>query len=162
MKKPKILRRRFIPNETVDISGDELLYRDDELLITRWKAIRPRPDISGGISYAFLKEGYKISRFYDNSGKFMYWYCDIIDVDYKSESDTYTLIDLLLDVKVSASGIVRVLDADELAEAMEKDFITKEQACRALVNLNKILKMAHKGNFPPDVCKKEEYWRVNK
>ncbi|MCX8131322.1 MAG: DUF402 domain-containing protein [Clostridia bacterium] len=158
LQKPTIFRRRYIPNETIDITGDELLYRDEEVLITKWKAIRPRPDISGGISYTFLKEGYKISRFYDNSGKFIYWYCDIIDVDYKSDSDTYTLIDLLLDVKLLKDGTLMVLDADELAEALEKAFVTKEQACRAMRIMNKILKMIYKKNFPPEICKKEEYW----
>ena len=36
MKKPTLLRRRYIPYELVDISDDELLYRSDELLVTRW------------------------------------------------------------------------------------------------------------------------------
>jgi hypothetical protein len=62
MKKPVILRKRFIPFETVDISGDELLKRDEDVIITRWDVIRPRSDIAKGVSFAFLKEGYKISR----------------------------------------------------------------------------------------------------
>ena len=82
MKKPIIHRKRYIPDEVVDITGDELVYRDEDLLITRWKPIRERSDISGGISYTFLKEGYKISKFIGPSGEFIYWYCDIINVVY--------------------------------------------------------------------------------
>lgn len=158
MKKPTILRRRYIPYETVDITRDELIYRDENLLITRWDAIKPRQDFSGGISYAFLNEGFKAGRFYDNEGRFLYWYCDIIDVQYDEENDIYTLIDLLVDIKLMPDGAVRVLDADELAQALEQKLITTEQACNALKSLDKVLKMIYDGKFPPDICKEEQYW----
>ncbi len=160
MKKPIILRTRYIPFETVDISSDELLYRDEEILITRWNAIKPRTDISGGISYTFLKEGIKISRFYDANKEFAYWYCDIIDVEYDRTSDKYTLIDLLLDVKLMPDGTMKVLDADELAIALEQDLITQEQACRSLKKMDKILQMVYSNNFPPQLCLNEKYWEV--
>lgn len=160
MKKPSIFRTRFIPFETVDISSDELLFRDDEILITRWKAIKPRADISGGISYTFLKEGIKISRFYDAEKKFAYWYCDIIDVQYDRDNDRYTLIDLLLDVKLMPDGTMKVLDADELAAALEEGLITQEQACRSLKKMDGILKKVYNGSFPPVVCLEEKYWEV--
>lgn len=152
MNKTSILRKRFIPDEIIDISGDEILYRDEELLITRWKAIKPRHDISSGVSHAFLKEGFKISRFYDSNGDFLYWYCDIIDVDYNKETDTYMLVDLLVDLKQLPDGTLRVLDMDELAEALETGLISQEQACRALRKLDRLLQMVYRGEFPPQVC----------
>jgi predicted RNA-binding protein associated with RNAse of E/G family len=157
MKKPSVFRKRFIPSETVDISGDELVFRDDDLVITKWKVIRPRVDIDRGISFAFLKEGYKISKFYDPQGKFVYWYCDIIDVEYDEKSDTYTLIDLLVDVKIMPDGSVRVLDIDEIADALEGNIITKELAIEAMRKLDRLLKIIYEGNFPPEVCRREEY-----
>lgn len=160
MKKPSILRKRFIPFETVDISGDELVFRDENLIITKWKVIRPRADIDRGISFTFLKEGYKISRFYDPQGNFVYWYCDIIDVEYAAESDTYTLIDLLVDIKILPDGSVRVLDIDEIADALEGNIITQELAIRAMRKLDGLLKIIYEGNFPPEVCGKEEYKSV--
>lgn len=160
MNKPSIFRTRYIPFETVDISSDELLFRDEELLITRWKAIKPRKDISGGISYTFLKEGIKISRFYDADKRFAYWYCDIIDVEYNIETDRFTLIDLLLDVKLMPDGTMKVLDADELAEALEKGLITQEQACSSLKKMDNILQQIYKGVFPPAICMEEKYWEV--
>lgn len=158
MKKPTILRKRYIPYETVDISGDELLHRDDKLLITKWDAIKPRDDFSGGISYTFLDEGFKIGRFYSAEGKFLYWYCDIIDVEYDEENDKYILVDLLVDIKLMPDGIVRVLDADELAQALEYGLVTGGQVCNALKKLDKVLKMIYSGKFPPDICKRKEYW----
>lgn len=160
MKKPIMLRTRYIPFETVDISSDDLLYRDENILITRWQAIKPRMDISGGISYTFLKKGIKISRFYDSERKFAYWYCDIIDVNYDSTEDRYTLIDLLLDVKLMPDGTIKVLDADELAEALEQGLITQDQACRSLKKMDNILQMIYNNNFPPAICLEESYWGV--
>ncbi len=160
MKKPTILRTRFIPFETVDISSDEVLFRDKNLLITRWSAIRPRNDISGGISYTFLSKGIKISRFYDGDKKFAYWYCDIIDVKYDETLDQYTLIDLLLDVKLMPDGTMQVLDADELAAALEQGLITQAQACSSLVKMDTILKSVYDGSFPPAICTDEQYWGV--
>lgn len=157
MSKPTILRQRFIPFETIDISGDEVLFRDEELLVTRWKAIRPRNDISGGISWAFLKEGLKISRFYNNLNQFAYWYCDIIDAEYDCALDKYTLVDLLADVKIYPDGKMEILDLDELAEAMEENLVTKERACSSLKKLDKLLQMVYSGNFPPEACKEYDY-----
>ena len=158
MKKPTILRKRFIPYETVDISGDELLYRDNSLLITRWDSIRPRDDFNSGVSYTFLDEGYKVGRFYSAQGTFLYWYCDIIDVEYDKNNDKYLLTDLLVDIKLMPDGALRVLDTDELAQALEQGLITVEQVCSALKKLNKVLKLIYDGQFPPDICQKEEYW----
>ena len=138
MKIPVVLRQRLIPFETVDISGDELIYRNDEIMVTRWKAIKPRIDISGGISFTFLKKGIKVGRFYDKNRNFLYWYCDIIKIEHILDSDTYILKDLLLDVKVMPNGNIEVLDADELAEALEKELISSDEACQALRTLNSL------------------------
>lgn len=152
MKKPVIFRRRYIPYEVVDISSDELLFRSDELIITKWVPIKPRPDIFGGISFAFLDRGYKLGQFYDKDGRFVYWYCDIIEVEYDCKSDTYTLNDLLLDIKVFPDGRVILLDADELAQAMKDGLVSKEQACTSLETLDRLLKQIYSGDFPPREC----------
>lgn len=152
MKKPVIMRRRYIPYEIVDISGDELLFRSDSLLVTRWSAIKPRADIKGGISFTFLDRGYKLGRFYDGDDRFLYWYCDIIEVEHEETSDTYTINDLLVDIKIFPDGRVILLDADELGQALEEGLISKEQAVKALKVLDGLLRQIYGGNFPPKVC----------
>ena len=157
MKKPVILRRRYIPYEVVDISGDELIFRCESLLVTKWTSIKPRPDFYGGISFTFLDRGYKLGRFYDEHGEFLYWYCDIIEVHHDHAADTYTLNDLLLDIKVLPDGEVRLLDADELAQAIEEGLISNDQACKALKTLDSLLKLIYSGSFPPPECAGYEY-----
>lgn len=152
MKKPKVLRRRYIPLELVDISDDEMLHRSDDLLVTRWSSIRPRMDISGGISFTFLNRGYKVGRFYDSNRNFLYWYCDIIETEYDRRTDTYTINDLLLDIKIYPDGRVVLLDADEMAQAMEEGLVSCEQASKALKTLDDLLRMIYGGNFPPPEC----------
>lgn len=157
MKKPTVLRRRYIPYEIVDISDDELLYRSEELLVTRWTSIKPRPDFHGGISCTFLNKGYKLGRFYDKDKNFLYWYCDILDVQYDMTTDTYTLNDLLVDIKLYPGGRVEVLDADELAQALEEGLISREQAAASLRIFDELLKMIYSGRFPPAQCNEWEY-----
>ena len=157
MKKPVVLRRRYIPYEIVDISEDELIFRSDTLLVTKWISIKPRPDFQGGISFTFLDKGYKLGRFYDGYGRFLYWYCDIIEVNYNETDDTYTINDLLLDIKIKPDGEIRLLDADELAEAISNGLVTSEQACKALRTLDDLLKLIYSKNFPPAECEGYEY-----
>jgi predicted RNA-binding protein associated with RNAse of E/G family len=153
----QIFRRRFIPDEMVDISKDEVLHSDDDLLVTRWKAIKPRGDIKGGISFAFLKKGYKISKFYDHSDNFCYWYCDIINYAYYREEDKYVLIDLLVDVKVTPDGKHKILDLDELAIALEKGIVDENIVIDALKKLDALLGMVDSGAFPPKECSLYQY-----
>jgi uncharacterized protein len=156
MKKPAIFRKRYIPDETIDITRDELVFRSEELLITKWSPIKPRQDISKGISYTFLKEGIKVSKFFDHSGMFSYWYIDIIEVEYDAQHDVYTLVDLLVDVKLTNEGVLQVLDADELAQAIETGLVTCKQACNSLRKLDKVLNMIYNNNFPPKECTDED------
>jgi len=153
----KIFRKRFVPDEIVDISSDEVLERNDNILVTRWRPIKPRTDIGGGISYVFLKKGYKISKIYDNQGGFKYWYCDIIEYTYNQESDEYIFIDLLADVVVYPDGKCEVLDLDELKSVFDKKIITKEQMLKSIKCVNTLVEMVQNGVFPPEICDKYEF-----
>ncbi len=145
---PKIFRIRYIPAETVDISGDRLLYRDGEHLVTAWKPIRPRTDIDHGMSCVFLKEGVKISRFMDACDNTLYWYVDLVDIRYDAPADTYRLHDLLADVKIHPDGRVEIIDLDELADAIERRLITPEQGILALRILDRLLADIRSGIQP--------------
>ena len=57
METIKLYRRRYIPNEIIYLKDDKILYADNEKIVTRWKALRLRPDFYGGISVCYIKEG---------------------------------------------------------------------------------------------------------
>lgn len=143
----KIYRRRYIPNEIVDISGDELIYRDEEKLITKWIPINERNDIGYGESCVYFSKGFKINKFYRKDGSFKFWYCDIIDYEYDEENDTYTIIDLLLDVIVHADGKYEILDEDELKTALTDGIISQDIANDARNKLNALVEIIENGKF---------------
>lgn len=143
----KIFRKRYVPNEIVDISGDEVVYRDDEKLITKWKPINPRDDIGSGMSCVLFKKGWKISKFYNKDGSFRFWYCDIIDYEYEEKEDKYTIIDLLLDVIVYEDGHYEILDEDEMEDAIKNNIITLEIKNEATEKLNNLIELIENGKF---------------
>ncbi|MDO4632550.1 MAG: DUF402 domain-containing protein [Eubacteriales bacterium] len=147
MKIPVLYRRRLIPDECVLLDKDEILYRDEHLLITRWKTIRPKKEFSSGISAFFWDKGLKVSRFFDAEHHHVCWYCDIITHEYDAATDTYTMIDLLADVLLYPDGSVRVVDLDELADATEQGLISQELLLLSLRRLNDLLALIYDGRF---------------
>ena len=147
MQKPILYRNRLIPMESVCLNRDTLLFRDDSLIITSWDTLRPKADLAYGYSCYYLKRGLKISRLFDHSGHFMYWYCDIIHTDYNAQEDTYVFTDLLADVIVKPDGSARVLDLDELSEAFEKQLLSAEFMSKALRQLDDLLQMIYRDRF---------------
>lgn len=158
----KMYRKRFIPNEIVDISGDEVLEKNENMIITRWKPIKERTDIGGGISYIFLRRGYKISKIFDKEGKFLYWYCDIIEYSYNEEKEEYIFTDLLADVKVYPNGEAEVLDFGELEGAFREKMITGQQLLETIKSVNMLMEMIQNNQFPPEICEKYSLKSVKK
>ena len=141
-------RRRIIPDECILLKDDIILYRDSDVIVTRWNTLRPKKTLHHGYSCYFPDRGYKVSKFYDHDGKLVSWYCDIVTCDYDASTHTYTFTDLLADVIVYPDGFVRVVDLDELADAQRDHLITPEQLQVTLRHLDKLLSIIYKGDFP--------------
>ncbi len=143
MDKPKLYRRRYIPNENVLLKDDEIVLINDEFIVTKWKSLKPRRDFSHGCSCYFLKKGYKVSKFFDHDGKLVYTYCDIVDCEFDAEQNTYTFHDLLVDVIVYENGFIKVADLAEISEALNLGLINIEMAKRALVITDLLLSVLY-------------------
>ncbi len=148
MENVKLYRKRLIPEECVYLKDDMILYRDKEVIITRWNTLHPKKTLHHGYSCYFLERGFKVSKFYDHDGQLISWYCDIISHTYNEATDTYVFTDLLADVIVYPDGFVRVVDLDELADALRDHLITQEELQTALRHLDKLLSLIYKGAFP--------------
>ena len=147
MADPILYRRRLIPEECVLLKNDRLLHRDAKILVTAWNTLKPRKDIHHGCSCYYLQEGIKVSRFYNEKNTLLYWYCDIVDYEYREEKDTYIVTDLLADVIVYPDGFVKVVDIDELATAREAGLLTDALLKKALLTLNRLLQVIYDGGF---------------
>jgi len=147
MADPILYRKRLIPEECVLLKDDRLLYRDEEIIVTAWNTLKPRKDLHHGRSCYYLREGIKVSRFYDENGSLLYWYCDIVDYDHDAKTDTYVITDLLADVIIFPDGFVKVVDLDELVTAKEAGLLTDAMLKQALLTLNKLLQTIYDGEF---------------
>lgn len=147
MQIPTLYRKRILPEECILLKDDIVLERSEQVIITKWNTLNPKVTLHHGCSCYFLKEGYKISKFYRADNSLIYWYCDIVEYDYDSESDTYVVTDLLADVIISPEGIVKVVDLDEIAYALESGKITSEQVKKCLLQLNSLLEIIYKDKF---------------
>lgn len=147
MPKLTLYRKRLIPDECIQLKNDEILYAEKDLIITKWNTIRPKKELSHGLSAFFLDKGIKISKFFDHANELICWYCDIITHTYDRDSNTYVMIDLLADVLVYPDGTVKVVDLDELALATEKKLLSEEQLLIALRQLDWLLQTIYSGRF---------------
>ncbi len=147
MTKPKLYRRRFIPQELIHLKDDIILVMEPDIIITKWRTLHPRHDIARGISAFYPDKGFKISKLYNEQNRIVYWYCDIIQVKTEPDKNAVIIEDLLIDVILYEDGSVRVLDLDELADALEQKLITQAEAAYALRTVNSLLKIIYDGQF---------------
>lgn len=147
MANPTLFRRRIIPDECIELKDDVIVSCNDERIVTTWKSLHPKPKLHHGASVYFLKEGFKVSKFCSEDGTLLYWYCDIVKYVYDREKNYLETIDLLADVVVYPDGFVKVLDLDELSEALNSQKITVETLTDCLNKLDKLLNIIYRGHF---------------
>lgn len=143
----KLFRKRYIPDELIELNNDEIVTLNDEMIITRWQALTPRHSFTHGVSCHYLKKNFKVSKFLDENNNIVYWYCDIMDFEYISEKDCYIFKDLLVDVIVYPDGRVEVLDIGEVAEALESGIIDLSMAALALRKIQELIDIIYAGEF---------------
>lgn len=142
-----LFRRRLIPNECIHLKDDRIIYSAPGEIVTKWNTLHPKAEFSHGVSVYCIKEGWKISRFFNSADELCYIYCDIIDTSYDEEKDEYVFTDLLADVIIENDGFVRVVDLDELADACTGKIISSELLALALHRLNNLLTAIYNGSF---------------
>lgn len=146
-KNVALYRKRYVPAEIIHLKDDEILLQNEDVLVTKWKVLKPKKEFDNGYSCYFLKEGYKVSKFMQQE-RLIYHYCDIIETEYQEETNAYVFTDLLVDVIVREDGKSEILDMTELADALAEGVITKEIAEKALRQLDCLLQVIYKGEFP--------------
>ncbi len=144
----KLYRKRLIPQECILLKDDVIEFLSEDMLITSWKTINPKTDFSHGCSCYFFNEGIKVSKFYRPDHSMLYYYCDIVEFEENTEDASLIVTDLLADVIIYPNGLHKVLDLDELADAHEQSLITSAQLTRSLRQLDKLLNIVQKGEFP--------------
>ena len=136
MKEFSLYRKRIIPDECILLKNDHIVSFENNRLVTTWSALNPKKDLHHGISCYFLEHGIKVSKFYYEDGRLLYWYIDIITHSWNEDKSSLTVIDLLADVLIYPDGFVE-----------EAGIITKDQLLKSLRTLDKLLGMIYSGDF---------------
>lgn len=147
MKEIQLYRKRYIPEEIVELNQDKILYLGDNQIVTSWEALHPRSDFSHGISGYFIDKHIKVSKFLKADNSLLYWYCDIIDTVYDENRNAYTFIDLLADILVFPDNSHELVDLDELALAIRQKYIPPEQVPAILTTIQTLLNEIYSGKF---------------
>lgn len=147
MANPTLYRQRIIPNECVHLKDDDIIKCNDEIIITKWNALRPKKNLHHGYSCYFLNQGFKVSKFYREDGSLLYWYCDIVEYRYNAEENSLTTLDLLADVIVYPDGFVKVMDLDELVSSLDNGSLPEALLKKCLLRLNSLLQIIYSNNF---------------
>lgn len=147
MKNPVLYRKRIIPNECILLKDDIIVSCDDECIVTTWKALHPKPELHHGASAYFLKQGFKVSKFLAEDNSLLFWYCDIIDSEYNESDNSLVVTDLLADVIIYPDGFVKVVDLDELVDALNSGDITIDTLKKSISRLDSLLKIIYGGDF---------------
>lgn len=142
-----LYRKRIIPPECIHLKDDIIVEQNEEHIITRWDTLNPKTEFSHGCSCYFLQDGIKVSKIYRQDGSLLRWYCDIVEFDFDEKESSLTVTDLLADVILYPDGRMEVVDLDELAEAMTRDLITKEQMTSCLRSLDHLLTLIYRDKF---------------
>lgn len=143
----KLYRKRFIPDETVYLKDDEILFSNSQLIITKWTCLHPRKDIARGFSAYCLTSGFKINKIYNASNQLVYWYCDIIRHDFEASTNSLIVTDLLVDIIVYPDGTSRVLDLEEVADCLNSGVISVSTASEALKKTHQLLDIIYSNAF---------------
>lgn len=142
-----LYRKRLIPYECIPLKNDIIVKQTADFIVTSWQTLNPKTAFQYGASCYFLKEGFKVSKFYKADGSLFCTYCDIVRYDYNETDSSLTVTDLLADVIIKPDGTIQVVDLDELAEAFDKGLLSDSDIKTALFQLNSLLSIAYNDGF---------------
>jgi predicted RNA-binding protein associated with RNAse of E/G family len=100
----------------------------------------------------FPGEWHDIGRFHGPDGLFTGYYANIL-TPVHVDGDVWDTTDLFLDLFVSPSGQVHLLDEDELAEAERLGWVDAGLARRARAEADRLARAARDGAWPPPVAR---------
>lgn len=142
-----LYRKRYVPDEMIYLKDDQILTQSENMIITKWNTLKPRRDISHGISVYFMDKGYKVSKIYNSVGEIVYWYCDIIITKKVPSENKIIFEDMMIDVIVYENGSVKVVDTVEMADALDSGIVSPAEVSQSLRSLDELLSIIYSNNF---------------
>ncbi|MFC1662193.1 DUF402 domain-containing protein [Gemmatimonadota bacterium] len=153
-----------------EVFTQRLLLDDPEVKVTFAEAVPFDPPIlihgqvaleagSDTIWFTFPGVWHDIGRFHLADGTFTGIYANILTPALIRPNGVWETTDLFLDVWVTPSGDLSVLDEDQLQEAHARGWVSEDQAARAQEEVERIVSGAKEGSWPPGVV---EEWTLER
>lgn len=109
-------------------------------------------DGSPAVWFTFPGRWHDIGRFHRADGTFTGYYANIL-TPVNVEGDVWHTTDLFLDVFVTPTGSVHLLDVDELDAAERAGWVDVEDSRRARMEADRLMQEAVDGVWPPAVVR---------
>jgi len=152
----------------------KLLYFDETVIATQQKIKVAKPLIVGdkvvldddytAIWFIFPGMWYDIGKIHNPAGTLTGYYCDIISPmnSFESASPEFVfsveITDLCLDLWVCPDLSYQILDEDEFEVAVKNGWVDGSLAQKVERELNKLIQLVKRGEFPPAVVEKDLGW----
>lgn len=129
------------PPDRVNYFQQELLYLDDEVIVTSQRVKPSSPIVQNGetvladnfaaVWFVFTGLWYDVGKVYNLNNEWTGYYCDIMmpvkrRVDATGKLDYFEITDLFLDLWINPDGTYQIQDEDEFEEAVQNGVIDAE------------------------------------
>lgn len=105
--------------------------------------------------FTFPDAWHDVGRFHRSDGTFTGWYANVLTPVEGIAGREWRTTDLFLDVWLPAdAGTARILDEDELAEAVVRGWVTEDTARIARLEAERLVLEAAAENWPPAVTRR--------
>jgi predicted RNA-binding protein associated with RNAse of E/G family len=142
---------------------DDLVYRSKEVIVGKSQIRSAHSVVFDGktvltsgyqiVYFEMMRKWFSVGKIRDLNGKHTGYYCDIITPPRLLEDGALEITDLFLDLWVSPDLRYEVLDEEELEDAVEKGWITKQLYEKSRIELAKLVTSVKRGDFPPPLVK---------
>lgn len=156
------LRYVRLPDNALNLH-DDLVYRSKEIIVGKSQIRSVNSVVFDGktvlasgyqiVYFEMMKKWFSVGKIRDLDGKHTGYYCDIITPPRLLEEGVVEITDLFLDLWVSPDLRYKVLDEEELEDALEKGWIAKQLYEKSRKELEKLVTSVKQGDFPPPSVK---------
>jgi predicted RNA-binding protein associated with RNAse of E/G family len=164
--KPRLHLKYIRLPDHVSNSYEELIYKSQKVIVGRPRITSEHKVVFDGeavlargfqiVFFDLIGKWFSIGKIRDSQGRFTGYYCDIATPPRPLDDGGVELTDLFLDLWVSPELKCKVLDEEELEEALHKGWITRQPYEKAKAELAKLIKLVERGRFPPQLVRRLE------
>ena len=149
------------PPNRVNHFQQELLYLDDEVIVTSQRVKPSSPIVQNGqmvlgdnfaaIWFVFTGLWYDVGKVYNLENEWTGYYCDVLkpvkrSVDASGKLNRFEITDLFLDLWINPDGSYEIQDEDEFEEAVQEGAIDAALEGKALEVLKALIAEVESGH----------------